>query len=331
MEVQKNIAKPPLLSVCIFAYNHEKFITQAIESVLGQKTTFDFEILIGEDGSKDITPDIVKNYEIKYPEKIKVLFQDQSKKIYINGNPTGRYNFITTLQTCRGKYIALLDGDDYWTDPLKLQKQVDFLEGNPSFSSVFSKIIEIDKNGAFIKNIERVPKGVYNINTAYLLQQNVIHTCSFTFRKSIIGEKEICYISKMPYGDVPLFLVASCFGPIFYINEIMSAYRKDVGVMKSIPKTKKPINSMYLREYFLNEYRNDKKLWAEYSLGQGFFLFKLCQGLIAENKNAEAIKIYFHLFKNTFKTWLHRKKIIREVTFRHHYNLLKKLLVLIKF
>lgn len=123
-----------MVSVIMMAYNHEAYIAQSIDSVLSQRLNFPYEIIIGEDGSKDKTPDILRAYQDKYPGKIRVIFQDQSKKIFVEGKPTGRYNFMHTLKQASGKYMAMLDGDDYWVDDLKLQKQVDFLEANPGYA-----------------------------------------------------------------------------------------------------------------------------------------------------------------------------------------------------
>lgn len=117
--------KKPLVSVWMITYNHEKFIAQAIDSVIMQKTNFDYEIVIGEDCSTDRTREIVLEYKAKHPDKFKLLLQEK--------NVGMMQNFIVTLKTCNGKYIALLEGDDYWTDPLKLQKQVDFLQANLVF------------------------------------------------------------------------------------------------------------------------------------------------------------------------------------------------------
>jgi glycosyltransferase involved in cell wall biosynthesis len=122
------------VSVCITTYNHEEFIAQAIESVLMQQTPFEYEILIGEDQSSDNTRDIVLSYKEKYPNKIVIFLHDYPQD-YVRIN--GRKNFVNNLQNARGEYIALLDGDDYWTDPLKLAKQAAFLDNHPDYSTVF--------------------------------------------------------------------------------------------------------------------------------------------------------------------------------------------------
>ena len=118
--------KQTMVSVCMVSYNHVNYIARSIESVLIQKTTFPIQLVIGEDCSNDGTADIVKYYANKYPDTIKARCNFQNMGM--------SSNFIKTLKECSGKYIAVLDGDDYWTDPFKLQKQVDFLESNPRYS-----------------------------------------------------------------------------------------------------------------------------------------------------------------------------------------------------
>ena len=119
----------PLVSVCLHTYNHADFIQEAIDSVLMQETNFSFEVIIGDDASTDGTSEIIDRYHREYPSKIKVLRSNENLGKY-TGN--GRLNLIRELRACRGKYIALLEGDDYWLNPLKLQKQVDCIELNSS-------------------------------------------------------------------------------------------------------------------------------------------------------------------------------------------------------
>lgn len=116
----------PLVSVWMITYNHEPYISQAIESILEQKTNFEFELVIGEDHSTDKTAEIIRLFEEKHPSFIKARYNQPNIGVIPN--------MIETLDECSGKYIALCEGDDYWTDPYKLQKQVDFLEANPEYN-----------------------------------------------------------------------------------------------------------------------------------------------------------------------------------------------------
>ncbi|MCF6185625.1 MAG: glycosyltransferase, partial [Bacteroidales bacterium] len=116
------------VSILMLTYNHEKFIAQAIESVLMQKVSFNYELIIGDDCSQDNTQKIIREYQKKHPDIIKPVLR--TKNIGANNN------FVDIFKKATGKYIALLEGDDYWTDPNKLQKQVDFLEANPEYGIV---------------------------------------------------------------------------------------------------------------------------------------------------------------------------------------------------
>ncbi|HPD39860.1 MAG TPA: glycosyltransferase, partial [Mesotoga infera] len=129
----------PLVSVFMITYNHEKYIAQAIESALMQKTDFNYEIVIGEDCSTDRTREIVVDYANRYPEIIKPILHEN--------NVGAKANSESVRKACIGKYVAILEGDDYWIDPLKLQKQVDFLESHPHFSVCFTRAVDVDEEG----------------------------------------------------------------------------------------------------------------------------------------------------------------------------------------
>ncbi|HKK83432.1 MAG TPA: glycosyltransferase, partial [Atribacterota bacterium] len=125
---ERNIS--PLVTIGCITYKHEKYIRDSIEGFLIQKTTFPVEIIIHDDASPDKTPEIISEYEQKYPNLFFTIFQDENQ--FSIGNTPIFGNFI--YPKSRGKYIAFCEGDDYWSDPLKLQKQVDFLEENPDYS-----------------------------------------------------------------------------------------------------------------------------------------------------------------------------------------------------
>lgn len=128
----------PLVSICCITYNHENYISDAIESFLLQKTTFPFEVIVGEDCSLDCTREVIEEYRKKYPNLIKIITSDINVGIH--------KNFTRTLNECSGKYIAFCEGDDYWTDPEKLQIQVDFLESNDEYviSGHDASIVDFD-------------------------------------------------------------------------------------------------------------------------------------------------------------------------------------------
>jgi glycosyltransferase involved in cell wall biosynthesis len=209
-----NQSKAPLLSVFTVTYNHEQYIAQTIESVLAQKTSFPFEYIIGEDFSTDKTREIVKGYAEKYPDIIKVLLPP--------ANLGMMQNCLNTFKECKGKYLALVDGDDYWTDPYKLQKQVDILEANPDISLCFHNF-KIQKNDNIFDNtIAKVPA---KISTQYdICKQNYIQTCSVVCR-NIVTNLPSWYDTTLNAGDYPLYMLLAEMGNFYYLDECMCIYR----------------------------------------------------------------------------------------------------------
>lgn len=175
----------PKVSICCITYNHVTYIAQAIESFLMQKTTFPFEILIHDDASTDGTSEIIRDYERKYPDIIKPIYQTENQ--YSQGRSiSATYQF----PRAKGRYIALCEGDDYWTDPLKLQKQVDFLEANPEYGMISSDInlIDIDSKPLpendmiLLQRKYRKP----DVTVFDLLQINSINTLTVCVRANIL-------------------------------------------------------------------------------------------------------------------------------------------------
>lgn len=215
------------VSIFILTYNQEQFIAQTIESILMQKTNFTCQLVIGEDCSLDATREICQSYASQFPDKIKLL-SALEKNIGLIAN------YMRTIKECDGKYIAICDGDDYWIDEYKLQKQVDFLESNPDFSIVYT-------------NYRRLyPDGTYNdavlINnkreTAFLdlIEHNFIPSLTALFRN--MNAKDIPeWIKNHPYGDWPTYLwTIKDQGEIHLIDEITAVYRMDIGVSYGIIK-----------------------------------------------------------------------------------------------
>ena len=250
-----NISKDnsPLLSVCMITYNHESFITQAIDGVLMQKTNFSFELIIGEDCSSDRTSQICKVYKEKYPDIIKLRLEEKNIGLM--------HNFIATLRSSVGKYIALCEGDDYWTDPYKLQKQVDFLEANQNYVLCTHKVAEIDEKNEITRFLEpEVIKDVYSYNDVNI--NITIWTCSVVYRNCV---KEIPdWFHSLPAGDFPFWLLLTKYGKIKYMNDTMSVYRNNtLGIHSSLPRTKKIINGLILVKKMKNKFPRDYKAYFD--------------------------------------------------------------------
>ena len=163
----------PLVSVAMIAYNVGKYLEEAIESVLAQQTNFKVELVIGEDCSTDNTREIALAYQIRYPDVVRVLLHEKNLGLTPNS--------VATQNACRGKYIALLDGDDYWTDDLKLQKQVEFLEQNTGFSASGHQAEKIFEDGSPSKMFGETVDKVYVLNDT--ITHRKFHTSSLVYRR----------------------------------------------------------------------------------------------------------------------------------------------------
>ena len=209
------------VSVAMITYNHEPFIAQAIESVLMQQTDFAFELVIGEDCSTDATRNLVRSYAAKYPNKINALLH--SKNLGPAHSP-GKNNFVSVLKSCRGKYIALLEGDDYWTDPHKLQKQVNFLDRESDFAVCFHNAKIIYENNAQEPQNYCPATHKKEFSLEDLLGENFIPTCSVVYRNGLI-EKFPEWFYKTVMADWPLHILNAQMGRIGYIENTMGVYR----------------------------------------------------------------------------------------------------------
>ncbi len=204
------------VSVAMITYNHEKFIAQAIESVLIQEVDFDYEIVIGEDCSLDKTGEIVRIYQQRHPDKIRVLAREKNLGM--------QYNFVDTLQSCTGQYVGLLEGDDYWTSPHKLQKQVDFLDENSDFAICFHNAVSVWENGERPSTLlcPDDQKEVSNLDD--IICGNFIPALTAMFRNNLFGEFPDWFYT-LKFGDWPLHILNAQYGKIGYINEKMGVYR----------------------------------------------------------------------------------------------------------
>jgi glycosyltransferase involved in cell wall biosynthesis len=213
------------LSVCIITYNHAPFIAQAIESALMQRTNFDYQIVIGEDESSDGTRQIVADYAAKYPGKIKALFHSRKDVIYFKGKPTGRRNMIETLNNCTGDYVAMLDGDDYWTSADKLQQQVDFLEEHRECVICAHDVMQVDASGK--ESLWNNPQATYDF-LELLTLKHYPPTCSVVYRNGLIKQLPE-WFKQVMVGDFALHLLNAQHGLIAHLPKVMAKYRHHPG------------------------------------------------------------------------------------------------------
>lgn len=211
----------PKVSVLIITYNQKNFIRQAIDSVLAQETTFPIEILVGDDFSSDGTREIIQEYERQHPGLVKGVLHPR------NMGKNGGINFLETLKRAAGEYYALIDGDDYLTDPLKLQKQVDLLDAHPDYSMAFHNALITYEDGS--------PSHVLNgpdMKPYYTIEDLIgedeiwfMATSSTLYRNSI--KEYPAWFSESVSGDIPRLILKAKMGKIGYLPDVMSVYRKN--------------------------------------------------------------------------------------------------------
>lgn len=207
------------VSVAMITYNHKRFIAQAIESVLMQQVTFDLELVIGEDCSTDGTREIVLKYQKKYPGKIRLLLPE--KNLGVNRN------FSQTILACSGQYIALLEGDDYWTSPEKLQRQVEIMDAHHDYAICCHNVIDLkDECPQYSQpRMSEQQKDILTIED--LIDGWVAPTCSALIRRELVGEFPKWFFS-LQIGELPFYILLlknTPTGKIKYLNELMAVYR----------------------------------------------------------------------------------------------------------
>ena len=216
------LVERPVASVILITYNHEPFVSEAIDSVLKQKTPFPCEVLIGEDRSADNTLEICRAYQKEFPDRVRLITSEQN---------VGMHRNIARLWCrCRGKYVAFCEGDDYWCDDRKLAKQVEFLDRNPAFSMC----------GAYTDRIKWEPgtgwrvfgrlgpaqtKRAYGV--ADLIPLYNFHTSSIVLRKAMIRFPS--WFWQVYCADRPLYILCAEKGPVGFVPECMSVYRSHEG------------------------------------------------------------------------------------------------------
>jgi glycosyltransferase involved in cell wall biosynthesis len=218
--------REPIVSVLSITYNHAPYIAHAIESFLSQQTTFPFEIVIGEDYSTDETREIVLDFARRYPHMIRVVISERNVGVVPN--------FLRTFAACRGKYVAMCEGDDYWHHPQKLQRQIDFLEENPEFGMVHT-----DFDTVFI-NSSKVVTGWFaahnvsfrhesDVHVPMLLGEYPVSTCTYCFRRDLLAEvvenDPVGFGGTFSFCDLQMKTGLAFRKKVGYLPESMATYR----------------------------------------------------------------------------------------------------------
>ncbi len=214
----------PLVSVLMITYNHKKYFREAIDSVLMQKVDFPYEICLGEDGSTDGTREICLEYAAKYPDRIRLFLRNRQNKAREHYKVPFMHNGVETYKSCRGKYVALLEGDDYWISNRKLERQVKILESNPNLSVCSHYTIAVPENQPW--RVFSFPfRYLHHFDLSYLLAECFfLATCSLVYRRIDITKRK--EFSKAYAGDTLMTALHLEQGSGIILPETMAVYRK---------------------------------------------------------------------------------------------------------
>lgn len=241
-----------VVSICCITYNHKEYISEAIDSFLTQETNFPFEILIGEDCSTDNTMQILEEYAAKYPNIIKLITSEN--------NVGMMKNFIRTMESCKGEYIAICEGDDVWTSSKKLQIQYEALNKNKNIDFCFTRAIDLDVSTGSSKEYFNfgTNQKLFNLTEVIRGGGGFAATCTFFIRKEVFDKLPEWFYSSAVVGDYYLQILSSLKGGALYLPEVTAMYRINVPVSWTKERKKldisKIIDEAKMHEYCLDEF-----------------------------------------------------------------------------
>lgn len=295
----------------MLAYNQERYIAQAIDSILMQKTNFNYQLVIGEDCSTDTTRKICESYAEQQPEKVKLIPA-------LNGNIGLINNYLRTIKACDGKYIAICDGDDYWIDENKLQKQVDFLDANPDIYIVGTNFKRLFSNGQF--ELVRKERLKPNYTFEDLIFKNLITSVTVMFKNIQKNDSIPDWIDRFPYGDWPTYLwTIKDSGSIHFLDDVTAVYRTDIGVsakirnkhsetakvsLKIVESVAADSNFSHKKEVVKKSlFEHRKSLLACYNREKQYFkaLNVSLKTIFSSNRTWHLVKFYMYSLKQSFK------------------------------
>lgn len=247
----------PLVSTCIIAYNHEAYIEECLLGALKQKLEYPYEIVIGEDKSTDKTLKICREYASKFPDKIRLL--ERTENLGMNGN------WVDTIKNCNGKYIALCEGDDYWTDPLKLQKQADLLENDEEFVLSYHNAMCINEDNSNSLGLKLNKSECKDFEGEKLKRIVTLPTSGVLFRKFNIDLIPDGFY-KVLNADTFLWAILGEFGGAKYLDTVEpSRYRiHDLGIYSSLNKFERNAKRLDTFKYIQAYYKKDKDIYSFY-------------------------------------------------------------------
>lgn len=293
-----------LVQIGVIIYNQKNYVKQCLDGILMQKTNFKFEILINDDCSTDGTTEIIKEYEQKYPEIIKPIYQKENQ--FSKGKRILK-NFVLPRVKC--KYFALCEGDDYWTDPYKLQKQVDFMEENPDYTICFHNVKRIYQNYTGNNNQNKLNN---DFSFEKLLERNFITTNSVMYRWNSVENIFDKIPEKILPGDWYLHLLFAKQGKIHFIEDTMSVYRiHDKGIWSTLKADERFIKYPFpIINFYLNVYKNITENSPTYFRTVQEIFRKISNALIRHQKIHTFFKLQFKYPNLSIKTLQNNLKLL---------------------
>ena len=310
----------PLVSIVCVTYNHAAYIRDALDGFLMQKTNFSYEICLGEDESIDETKDICREYQKKNPGKIRLFERSRENVIFVDNKATGRFNFIETLKESRGKYIAICDGDDYWTDPYKLQKQIDFLEENEKYDMVHTNYKTLQDK--IIKDNPDKASTVKDVKSQLLIK-NFISTLTVCVKKSVLFEALPIINNQYQAGDLALWMQISQKSKIGHLKDKTGVYRISNNTRSNFKTTDDQLlflrSGFKIKFDFIDKYKYDQETIDKVNHRWCRILFKFYIKLEDDNIRSEL---------NNFINKDQKKNlwIYKFIFFLSHIGLIRKIL-----
>lgn len=250
----------PKVSICVPTYNHERYIAQMLDGALAQKTQFPIEIVIGDDGSTDGAPAIIQRYADRHPNLIRAFLHPENLGPQTPPEFAGRNNVIALLKACRGEYVALCEGDDYWTDPFKLQKQVDLLDAHPDYSFCHHNMVVMYEDGAASHPFNDPDQALISTVSDVLADRWFFATASILYRNYFRTEPFADWHARAAAGDWALVIQLAARGPIGYLPDTMGVYRKHRAGLSNIQSKKNLFFLQNRKEMF-----EDVDVWLKFS------------------------------------------------------------------
>lgn len=261
----------PKVSVVLLTYNHERYIREALESIAAQKTDFAIELLISEDHSTDGTRDEIARFLAGYKGEVRLFYSEANQHAAIVAT--------RALRAARGKYVAYLDGDDYWSSDVKLQRQVDFLEAHPDCVLCHHDVGRVDESGELLRILPGLQR---RASIDDLIQGNFIHSCSAMVRRSAI-EDIPDWMDALPIIDWPLYLLATEHGSVGWVEGTLAHYRVHAGsVWSTASETRQWAGSLAMLAVMEEHFGSSRR--EVFAASRGKLTQKLLEALGREEK-----------------------------------------------